>query len=189
MKPRRTRLLLVCALVVAGAALAACGDKEDIRTLGETEGVYIDIGGLKYQVQISRYLNPADVEDEAYLVGVPEDERPDDNETWFGVFLRVQNTGDEPLPAAREFTIEDTEGNEYEPVELDNTVNVFAYEPRDVPPKGLIPHPDSAAGNGPIQGAALLFRLTYDTLQNRPLEFHIVSPDDPDEVGIVDLDV
>ena len=186
---RLARLLLLCALAVASAGLAACGDKEDIRTQGETEGLYIDIGGLKYQVQISRYLNPADVEDEAYLVGVPASEFPDDDETWFGVFVRVQNTGDETLPAAREFTIEDTRGNVYRPVVVDNRVNVFAYEARDVPPKGLIPHPDSAAGNGPIQGAALLFRLTYDTTQNRPLEFHIVSPTNHDEVGVVDLDV
>lgn len=189
MIPRLARLVLLCALAVSSAALAACGDKEDIRTIGETEGLYLDVGGLKYQVQISRYLNPADLEDEGYLVGVPATERPDDDETWFGIFLRVQNTGEETLPAAREFTIEDTQGNVYRPVAVDTNVNVFAYEPRDVPPHGLIPHPDSPAGNGPTQGAALLFRLTIDTTQNRPLEFHIVSPDNPDEVGIVDLDV
>ena len=176
-------------MAVAGTALTACGETEHIRTVGETEGVYLDIGGLKYQVQLSRNLNPADVEDQAYLKGLPPGAEPADDETWFGVFVRVQNTGEEPLPAAREFTIEDTQGNVYRPVEVDTDVNVFAYEPRDVPGRGLLPHPDSPAGNSPIQGSALLFVLTYQTLQNRPLEFHIESPENPDEVGVVDLDV
>jgi hypothetical protein len=186
---RLARLLLLCAVVAAGPALTACGEKHDIRTVGETEGVYLDVGGLKYQVQISRNLNPADVEDRAYLKGVPQGVRPDDDETWFGVFVRAENTGEEPRPAAREFSIEDTQGNVYRPVEVDTDVNVFAYEPRDVPGRALLPHPDSPAGTGPIQGAALLFVLTYETLQNRPLEFHIESPEDPDVVGVVDLDV
>ena len=37
---------------------------------GATEGTYLDLGGLKYQVQISRLLNPSSIEDRAYLVGL-----------------------------------------------------------------------------------------------------------------------
>ena len=37
----------------------------------ETEGIYLDVGDLKYQVQISRELNPADIEDRDYLKGLP----------------------------------------------------------------------------------------------------------------------
>ena len=47
----------------AALALAGCGDKLETRTVGETEGLYIDVGDLKYQVQISRIINPYDVED------------------------------------------------------------------------------------------------------------------------------
>ncbi len=54
---RLARLLVLSALAVAAFAASGCGNKEDIRTVGETEGLYIDIGGLRYQVQISRYLN------------------------------------------------------------------------------------------------------------------------------------
>ncbi len=186
--PRLARLLLLCAIAVAGLGLGACGDKEDLRTVGETEGLYVDVGGLRYQVQISRYLNPADVEDEGYLVGLPEGVRPDDDETWFGVFMRVQNTSEETHESAREITIEDTQGKVYRPVPL-SEVNNFAYRSRPLRPGNIEPHPDSAAGNGPIQGSLLLYRLTYDTLQNRPLELHIVSPENSEEVGIIDLDV
>ena len=56
---------LVTLLLVALAALVvgACGNKEDKTLHGATEGIYIDVGGLKYQVQISRVLNPTDRED------------------------------------------------------------------------------------------------------------------------------
>ena len=73
--------------------------------------MYSEVGGLKYQVQISRELNPTDSEDRAYLVGLAptaRDLKPD--ETWFAVFLRVQyDTKDgAPRPTARDFTLEDT---------------------------------------------------------------------------------
>jgi hypothetical protein len=37
----------------------------------------------------------------------------------------------------------------------------------------VLPTPDSAAFNGPIQGSLILFRLKTDTLQNRPLKLEI----------------
>jgi hypothetical protein len=52
-----------------------------------------------------------------------------------------------------------------------------------------VPDSQSAAGEGVIQGSLLLFKLTNQALQNRPLEFKIQSPENLDEVGIVDLDV
>src|SRR3954467_10000563 len=110
---RPVRLLILAAIAVAALGAGGCGNRISVRTLGDTEGLYIDIGGLKYQVQMSRYLNPRDVEDSAYLKGVAN---PDlsSKETWFAVFLRVQNaTPDKVAEAAREFSIHDTQGNEY----------------------------------------------------------------------------
>ena len=94
-------LVLLLALVVAG-----CGNKQEIRTQGETEGLYLDLGELLYQVQISRQLNPDDVEDSAYLRGLPEGtEPPSPEETWFAVFLRVQNATDVPRQPADQFRV------------------------------------------------------------------------------------
>jgi hypothetical protein len=157
--------------------------------VGETEGLYIDVGDLKYQVQISRIINPGDIEDRHYLAGVPSGTlEPTGKEAWFGVWLRVQNTGSgKALDTATDFKIVDTQENTFEPIELED--NVFAYAPERLVPEAILPNTESPPGQGPIQGSLLLFKLTTDALQNRPLEFKITSPTNPEDVGIVDLDV
>jgi hypothetical protein len=185
-----TRTLAVCALL-AVTALAGCGQTPGRQhRVGETEGIYVTLGELKYQIQISRQLNPADIEDRSYLRGLPEGvEPPTRDETWFAIFIRVENDSDEQQVAAETFEIEDTQEKIYRPVLLDERTNVFAYQPRPVAPDGgLIPDQDSAAGQGVIQGALLLFKLTNESLQNRPLEFRIKSAREPGE-AIVDIDV
>jgi hypothetical protein len=183
--PRPLWILALCALALAGVG---CGNRIETRTVGETEGLYVDIGELRYQVQISRILNPDDIEDRAYLEGLPEGTAPPSGEeAWFAIFLRVENsTDDKQLEPATEFEIADTQENTFEPYDVRNP---FAYAPRRLGPGNLIPHPDSAAGAGPIQGSLLLFKVTTEALGNRPLEFKIKHPSNPDEVGIVDLDV
>ena len=180
----RLLLLLAVAAVVAG-----CGNKLETRTLGATEGLYIDIGELKYQVQESRILNPNDVEDKAYLAGLPTGTvQPTAAEAWFGVWLRVENTNsDKTLPAADSFEISDTQEDTFTPVPLAH--NPFAYAPAKLGPKTVLPLTNSPAGSGPIQGSLLLFKLTTEAIANRPLEFKIKNPSNADEVGIVDLDV
>jgi hypothetical protein len=180
------RLLLLLALA---AVLAGCGNKLETRTIGETEGIYIDIGELKYQVQESRILNPNDVEDAAYLAGLPAGTAaPTPSEAWFGVWLRVENTNsDKTLPVADSFEMVDTQEHTFEPVTLEH--NPFAYAPADLGPKMVLPDPNSPAGEGVIQGSLVLFKITTEALANRPVEFRINSPTNADEVGIVDLDI
>lgn len=186
--PRLARLPVLCLLAAAAVvALAGCGNRVETRTLGETEGIYIDVGELKYQVQLSRVLNPDDTEDRAYFQGLPEGDVATAEQAWFAIFLRVENTTDRTLAPAEEFEIVDTQEKSFAPVRLEN--NPFAYQPVALPPKAIIPAPDSIAGEGVIQGSLLLFKLEIATLQNRPLEFRIRSVERPDEVGIVDLDV
>jgi hypothetical protein len=183
---RPLRILLATALV----ALAGCGGGTGVVTTAETEGLYLDINGLKYQIEMSRYMNEADVEDAEYLIGLPEDiAPPSEDETWFGVWVRVENTSeDETRPAADVWEIHDTQENVYRPIPIDTDINPFAFEPVDVPPKTVIPLADTAAGQGPIQGSLLLFKLTVDTLQNRPLELKFSNGGGSDE-GTYDLDV
>ncbi len=182
-------MLLVSAVAGAGLFASGCGQIEDVRTIGETEGLYIDVNNLRYQVQISRVLNPNDPDDRDYLAGVPESEAPEPGETFFGVFLRVQNTtASTSAETAEEFEIVDTEGDQYEPIELPED-NIWAYRPTTLGPGDIIPSENSAQFSGTTRGALLLFRLPISTLQNRPLEFEIHSPTNPEEVGIVDLDV
>jgi hypothetical protein len=184
-----TRRLLMVLALGAALALAGCGNKIETRTVGETEGLYIDIGDLKYQVQVSRIINPEDIEDRNYLDGLPEGTlEPKADEAWFGVWLRVQNTtSKQTFDTATAFEIVDTQENSFEPLELEG--NVFAYAPESLGPNSVLPNSESPAGQGPIQGSLLLFKLTTEALQNRPLEFKITNPNDPEDVGIVDLDV
>ena len=166
---------LMTVLALAGG-LAACGTKEDVVTEGETEGTYLDVGPLKYQVQISRQLNPTDKEDRTFLVGLPKSERDlGAEDVWFAVFVRAENESGTAQPAASEFKIETTADETFEPVRLAN-INTFAYRPVSIPAEGTLPHPGTVAGQAGINGQLLLFKVPRASLENRPLEFVITSP-------------
>jgi hypothetical protein len=170
------RLPSIALLAVLVLVLAGCGDKTNSQTEAQTEGLYMDVGPLLYQVQISRYLNPADPEDQEYLRGLPEGMSPQlgKGETWFGVFIRVQNTTDQTHTSTTQFTIRDTQGHEFSPIPLDAKVNPFAYVAAPLGPGGVNPGPETAAANGPVQqGSLILFKLTVGSLQNRPLQLRM----------------
>jgi hypothetical protein len=182
------RRLLVISAALCALLAAGCGNKQETVTLGETEGIYLDVDHLKYQVQISRYMNENDIEDKSYLAGLPASTgSPAGDETWFGVFIRVQNTTDETIAPANHFEIVDTQENVYRPIPLDTNVNPFAYKPDPIPPGELIPESDSVASSGTIQGSLLLFKVKTESLQNRPLEFRFKRGSGT--TGVVDLDV
>jgi hypothetical protein len=183
------RRLLPVLLLGAALALSGCGNKLDVRTVGETEGLYIDVGDLKYQIQLSRIINPRDTEDQHYLTGLPAGTlEPNADEAWFGVWIRAQNTtSEQSFDTAQDFEIVDTQENTFEPIELEE--NEWAYMPRRLGPNTVLPDSQEPAGQGPVQGSLILFKLTNEALQNRPLEFKIKNPTNPDDVGIVDLDV
>jgi hypothetical protein len=183
---RPLRTVLSIALV---ALAAGCGS-DSTATVAETEGLYLDVNGLKYQIEMSRYMNPADVEDREYFIGLPESTpEATPEETWFGVWVRVENTSeDETRPAANTWEIHDTQDNVYRPIPIDTDINPFVFEPVDVPPKTVIPLASSAAGQGPTQGLLLLFKLKNESLQNRPLELKFSNGGGGQE-GTYDLDV
>jgi hypothetical protein len=168
---RLPRLTLVAFLLAFAALIAGCGNKVEPRTHAATEGLYLDQDNLKYQIQISRYLNPADIEDRTYLSGLPQGTPPPGgDEIYFGIFMRVSNANEQTIVPANDFEIVDTLGNVYRPIPLDPNVNPFAYVPNPMPGNSMIPQTDSIASEGVIkQGALLLFRLKTDSLQNRPL--------------------
>jgi hypothetical protein len=183
------RPISVLLALVAAAALAGCGNKEDVVLHGNTEGIYLDLNELKYQVQISRVLNPTNPEDRSYLVGLDRSQLDlPAGQEWFAVFMRVQNEDDRPHPAARDYTITDTQDTKFRPIQL-GPDNVFAYRPGNVGPKSLIPVPDSPPSEGSIQGSLLLFRIPTRNLENRPLELSIASPETPGLTATVDLDI
>jgi hypothetical protein len=190
MRSRVLRSLLIGLALVATLALAGCGHKEEIRLTAETEGPYIDLGPVKYQVQMSRELNPADPEDRYYLKGLPEGtSKLSPEQVWFGVWMRAENESDAPAAAVRDFEITDSQEKVYRPVPLDPNANPFVYVPGTIQPGELIPAADTPPSDGPIQGSLLLFRLDLASYQNRPLELHMRSPQNPDETATISLDL
>lgn len=179
--------LLLALLAMLGAG---CGEgKLALRTQGETEGLHVDLGDLMYQVQLSRQLNPSDAEDQAYLSGLaPGTTPPGPDETWFGIFIRVQNVTERTLQPAESFLVVDTEEREYRPLVLDYRANAFAYRPLPLAPGEIIPNENTIAGQGVVAGSLILFKVKLESLQNRPVEFVIRSSQASGE-ALVDLDV
>jgi hypothetical protein len=183
------RLVTLLLIAVAALVLGACGNKEETTLHGDTEGIYIDVGDLKYQVQISRVLNATDREDTGYLIDLPADQQLKPDENWFAVFMRVENDSDKAAPATDAYSIRDTQGNVYKPIAMGPT-NVFAYRAAVLQPKDILPLPGSPAAENTIQGAMLLFKIPVANFQNRPLELQIPPPAGVGGgTGTVDLDV
>ncbi|HEY7953621.1 MAG TPA: hypothetical protein VID70_11630 [Solirubrobacteraceae bacterium] len=191
------RPLLALVALAAVFALSACGDSHTKVSGGTYAGEsganapYLDVGPLVYEVQLSRQLNPFDTEDSTYLVGLsPAQQHLAPGEEWFGVFLQVYNNSEVGHLAAGALSmrITDTQGNVYRPT-IPNTTNPFAYRAGFVPAKGRIPALDTVAADGPTQGALLLYKIKIISLDNRPLELHLVDPVDPTQTASAELDV
>ncbi|HEX8087103.1 MAG TPA: hypothetical protein VF529_22685 [Solirubrobacteraceae bacterium] len=194
MTPLRPLVLLLVAVLALG--VAACGNEaqedetfqSENAQVAETEGVYLELGEVKYQVQVSRQLNPLLVADKDYFEGISESDLDlADDEVWFGVWMRVENESEEPQPTASRFTIHDTQENEYVPVRIGEP-NPFAYRAGRVEGEELYPLPDSPAGERAPNGALILFKLKRFSLDNRPLELELEDPA-RGRPAIVNLDV
>jgi hypothetical protein len=179
--PCRTRLVLplLAALLLGLVALSvsACGYSSDSKKV--VEGEAVDLGELKYQVIFSRFLNPNDNEDSAYLVGQPP---PQKGSTYFGVFLEVQNKSEDTQTLASSFKITDTEGEIFKAVPSES---LYAFPVGgQVESQEPIPAPDSVPQQGPIEGSLVLFQLSESANENRPLILSIEAPEGPAEVTL-----
>ena len=188
---RRARHLLLALVAAASLAAAGCGNKEEVVHEATTEGPYVTVNDLKYQVQISRILNPGEIEDEGYLRALPEGEDlvPSAEDVWFSVFMRVENDTEEPHAPATQFEIEDTQDDIFEPLDIPFEDNLFVYDPPpEIPPETVYPLLNSSASDNTIRGGMLLFKVETDALYNRPLELRIVDPEG-DADGMINLDI
>jgi hypothetical protein len=178
---RLSRLGLAALLLVAALVVVGCGEEEG---LDVAEGEPVELGELRYNVQLTRFLNPDDPEDEAYLRGAPQ-ASPD--EEYLAVFMTIENEGDESAALPGEMTIRDTRDNTYEPLP---SRSEYALElGSTIPPGGEVPRPDTPAASGPIKGAMVLFVVNGTVTENRPIELEIPFPTQTDEPGRVELDI
>jgi hypothetical protein len=184
---RSTRTVLISCLGALALFGAGCGNRERATTEAPTEGLWLDVGALDYHIQGSRQLNPGIVPDDKYLSGMPQGVLPAGaKETYFGVFVRIENRTGRSHPTADQFQIVDTEGHVFKPLELQTNANPFAYKAATLPPEGTLPSPDSAADFDSTAGALLLFKIPLASYQNRPLELKITAPTDANAGDVAD---
>jgi len=172
--------LLALALAAVALPLAACGAEEEELDVAEGEPVLSD--DVSYNVVISRFLNPDDVEDAEYLDGAPE---PAPNEQYFGVFMQVENKSDEPVRLPEQLTVVDTLDTAYANLDTDSPYALPLGA--EVPASKKFPVADSTPAYGPIEGSLVLFLIGEASTDNRPLKLEIPLPSG--KVGNVELDI
>lgn len=175
-RPIRVLAATLAALAVAAGA-AACGEEEP--ELDVPEGEPLELGEMEFDVQISRFLNPASPEDSSYLEGAPPLEP---GFQWFGVFMDIHNGGDEANVVPYPMRIVDTRGNVFVQEKVDNPFALIPGEP--ILPDGEVPGPETAAANGPIEGSMVLFSLEEAATEDRPLKLEVPGPDGSGEIEL-----
>lgn len=189
-----TRRLFALLAVAASLAVAACGNEEveegqyqsENAQVAETEGIYVTVDKIKYQVQLSKQLNLRLEDDRSYLQGVGgRNAQLGSDEEWFGVWVLAQNYADEAIQSASDFEIIDTQERAYVPVTMGDE-NLWAYRAKVLESKETIPDSQSPARDRFPNGGLLLFKVKRESLNNRPLELNIRGQEDR---AIVNLDV
>jgi hypothetical protein len=174
-------LAAVFVLALALVGLAGCGND-----LGKEadEGVPIKLGDLTFNVQETRFLNPAQPDDKEYLAGqkLPTPA----GKSYLGVFLEIDNEGDDSvsLPTNGQMTVTDTTGASYP--SIPSSTDFAAPLGTELAGGAEIPSPGTAAANGPTQGAIVLFLTDQGISENRPLKLEI---DFQGETGDITLDI
>lgn len=177
------RLAGLVAILALAVSVSGC-DKE-VHALEAKEGTRVSLDDLFYQVQISRQLNPKDVEDGTYLIDQPA---PAKGDAYFGVFMRVDNEEHDGriLPVGPDrMKIVTAAGEEYHPLEV--KAPGWGYAPAPIGKGGMLPIPNSAAYVGTIRGGLILFRIPQSSLDARPLHLEIKGRGG--ETGTITLDV
>ena len=180
MRTRRLPAILVALIVCAGVLLAGCGSSNDESQVAE--GAPLHLGDMAYNVVITRYLNPNDPEDSAYLKGAPTLPNKD---YYLGVFMQIKNNGDKAQVVPSDMKVVDTDGHVYSPSPLDNDFSLDLGS--NLEGGGVVPDPESPAANGPIEGSMALFLIDEASVDARPLE--LVIPGAGGETGEIQLDL
>lgn len=173
-------LLAALALAALAVGVSACGYSSDSKSVSEGESV--KLGDLNVEVVFSRYLNPADNEDSAYLVGQPP---PPNGSTYFGIFLQVHNESNEAQKLPSTVHITDATHRTYE---LIPSESLYAFPfGGEVESQEQIPVLDSTAQQGPIEGSMALFLLPAEASSNRPLILHVPAANGEEAQVTLDL--
>jgi hypothetical protein len=158
--------------VLLVAVVAGCGDP--VPTGDAPPGTAVRVGGVSYDVQTARDLDPASPGDRSFFADAPRAGRglPAD-QVWLGVFLQAQNDSGSTRRTASAMTLADRRGHVYRSVAL-GPGNDYAYRPQTLGPGDTEPDPESPASSSPEQGSLVLFHIPLVAfLHGRPLELRV----------------
>jgi hypothetical protein len=174
-------LALALALALGLLGMTGCGSNAGKEA---DEGVPIKLGDLQFNVSETRFLNPSQPDDKAYLAGQQVPLPP--SKAYLGVFLTIHNEGDHavPLPTYTETSVVDTTGAAYPAIP--SQTPFAAPLGTQLAGGGDIPVPGTAAANGPTQGGLVIFLMDQGVTENRPLKLEIQYQG---ETGEITLDI
>ena len=152
---------------------------------------YLNVGPLIYQVQVSRELNPANIEDAAYLKGLtPPRPHLAPGQEWFAVFIQVYNNTSLEHQAANNLTISDTQNNTYSPIVPDAEQPIRLSRRPRFRPRANSPCPArSTADVGAPRGRGAALQDPARLARKPALELKIVDPTDASQTASAELDV
>ncbi len=185
------RLILAAMLTLTGA-LAACGDSNeagenliDAEAVDAREHNSVELDGILYRVVMFRQLNPRIPPDRALYQGP----LPNGDAGIFAAFIRACNTSDDRRLPTKRIHLETAFGERYRPLES-ATEPSLAYEPPALAPDDCIPASDGVADRA-FPGAAILFRVPFEQLGNRPFVLELRDRDARGESAVrrIELDV
>jgi hypothetical protein len=174
------RLSIVVALIagVVGTVLIARGGGDPSAEKGTgknasapapppIQGLQMAVDGLIYNVTDVRLLNFDSPSAAPYLTNL---QRPGKGSAYLGVFLRVYNPTDKPMPSAAGYLLEPSK----DPVlveQVKSSESPYSFKMgATVPAKGVVPTPGTAAASGKFPGGLLLYGVTGKTTKAQPLD-------------------
>src|SRR5579862_8301303 len=159
------RIVMLAGAAASTIAISACGAGEHATYSDNLGPGYVQVGQLNYQVQISRELNPWDVNEDAnYLKGFSSVQlKLPPSDEWFGVSLQVYNWSHRAATPTSRFYITDTLGESFTPI-TNPVPNPFSYVPVSIPAGGQLPNVDSNAYASWTSGVFLIFKIPYANL-------------------------
>jgi hypothetical protein len=169
--------VLAVALLLSGCSLSqrkalTSVSQDELSAGGEP---YFNVGGITYQIQESRQLNPYS-DDVQYFAGLKGAQSIPGSDFWYGVFLWAKNQNKQSVATSDTFVLTDSDGDSYKPTALSANLNPFVWTSQDLAQDAIEPNPDSIASAAPTGGGLILFELPQSAYQNRPLTLHIYAP-------------
>ena len=167
------------ALALAGG-LSACGfEKPELGTEEEPgrEGLALELGGVDYNVFITRELNLKHHARQGLLQGPRGRARQGAvRRVHQGLRRRGGQAPHQRCPCGTSWS-RTTRATSTTPSELPED-DAFAYQPRELSFEECLPQSGSVAQQGPTAGSMLLYEFPLQNTENRPLEMVIEGPYD-----------